>query len=150
MKFKIKVSGDKEIIAKIKKFGEDGLKVLAEETSAQADVIRADAQSNVRKNRSIDTSNLINNIRARRISDLEYLIVSYAPYSAYVEFGTGGHEYVVVPDELKEIADQYRGTKGRIRNMPAKPFMYPALLTARKTFPEHLKIALKKLIKNNG
>ena len=66
-----------------------------------------------------------------------------------MEFGTG--KMVQVPQELVDIAIQFKGKGIREVNIPPQPFMYPAFVKARATYKENLKKALQKLIdKNNG
>ena len=51
-----------------------------------------------------------------------------APYAAYVEFGTGGG--VSIPKGFSEMAAPYKGKGIKIRNYPAKPFLFLATLKA--------------------
>lgn len=68
-----------------------------------------------------------------------YDSVHYAPY---IEFGTGN--MVSVPDELQEIAEQFRGRGVRQVNLPARPFLYPALVKERPKYIRNLKSVLGK------
>lgn len=68
-----------------------------------------------------------------------------APYSAYMEFGTGG--LVEVPDELKDIAIQFKGAGIREVNLMPQPFLYPALVQGRVDYLKALKQDLEDLTK---
>ena len=65
-----------------------------------------------------------------------------APYAPFVEFGTGG--LVEVPNELKEMAIKFKGKGIKEVNLPARPFLYPALIRGRAQYLEKLKKVLEK------
>lgn len=65
-----------------------------------------------------------------------------APYSAYVEFGTGSRVFeaksgFMFTPEMKEFASEFY-VNGRGR-MPASPFMFPALELAKKEIIKNIK-----------
>lgn len=68
---------------------------------------------------------------------LDGAIYTNVHYAAYQEFGTGN--LVSVPDELKEIAEQFRGAGVRQVNLPPQPFMYPAVVLERTAFVNGMK-----------
>ena len=73
-------------------------------------------------------------------TDGEVAVYDSVHYAPYVEFGTGN--LVRVPDELKELAEQFRGRGIRQVNLPARPFMYPAFVKERPVYIRNLKNVL--------
>lgn len=65
--------------------------------------------------------------------------VEYAPF---VEFGTGSG--VFVPKGQEEYALQFKGKTGRKRNMPARPFLFPAWEQERPKFLRAMEAILGK------
>jgi hypothetical protein len=72
-------------------------------------------------------------------------IDGFAPYSAYVEFGTGG--LVNVPLELKQYALRFKGKGVKQINMQPQPYLYPAFVKGRKQYEKDLKTLLNRLTK---
>jgi HK97 gp10 family phage protein len=66
-------------------------------------------------------------------------VVEYAPF---VEFGTGSG--VSVPAEQQEFAMQFKGKTGRVRNYPARPFLFPAWERERPKFINAMEAILAK------
>jgi HK97 gp10 family phage protein len=66
-------------------------------------------------------------------------VVEYAPF---VEFGTGSG--VSVPAEQQEFALQFKGKTGRVRNYPARPFLFPAWEKERPKFINAMEAILAK------
>jgi HK97 gp10 family phage protein len=66
-------------------------------------------------------------------------VVEYAPF---VEFGTGSG--VSVPAEQQEFALQFKGKTGRVRNYPARPFLFPAWERERPKFINAMEAILAK------
>jgi phage gpG-like protein len=66
-------------------------------------------------------------------------VVEYAPF---VEFGTGSG--VSVPAEQQEFAMQFKGKTGRVRNYPARPFLFPAWEKERPQFIKRMEAILAK------
>lgn len=92
------------------------------------------------KNRApVDHGVLKSSIQRER-NGLDGKVVANAHYAPYVEFGTGN--MVSVPDELIELAEQFKGRGIRQVNLPARPFLYPAFVEERK---KHLQRLKKKL-----
>lgn len=88
-----------------------------------------------------DTAQLINSIKAENSS-----VIVEAPYSGYVEFGTGPYaaEYVeTLPDEWKEEAFKFFVSgKGHTQ---AHPFFYPAVQQHQNDIYEEVEKELEKL-----
>ena len=66
---------------------------------------------------------------------------SNAPYSAYVEFGTG--DGVRIPNGFSYLAEPFRGKKNRKRDYGAKPFFIPSYLEGIQQYPKTLKKVLE-------
>jgi HK97 gp10 family phage protein len=66
-------------------------------------------------------------------------VVEYAPF---VEFGTGSG--VSVPAGQEEFAMQFKGKTGRVRNYPARPFLFPAWEQERPKFVKSMEAILAK------
>lgn len=101
-----KVEGISQLIKQFEKFGED-VKLRADaELSDTADEI-ADL---AKKNAPANLGKLRQSIQPLRGKEkLQWGVVAKEPYSGFVEFGTGIK--VVVPAEMKEIAQQIRNNK---------------------------------------
>jgi HK97 gp10 family phage protein len=69
-----------------------------------------------------------------------------ASYGPYVEYGTGKPPFLIVPNELKEYAKQFKGKGIRQVNLPARPFLYPAYFIQRVKFIDDCKRRINKLI----
>jgi hypothetical protein len=69
------------------------------------------------------------------------IFASNAPYSAYVEFGTG--DGVSIPKGFAYLASPYRGKKNRRRDYGAKPFFIPSYLEGIQQYPKDLRKVLE-------
>lgn len=141
MKLKIKISGEKKLIAQFKKFGEAGDKMVADVTKFKAQGIENTAKHLSPK----DFGTLAQNIKAQKFDPKNWRITSFMPYSAFQEFGTG--DLVEVPEELKDIAILFKGKGIRKVNLKPQPFMHPAFIEARLTYQDDLKQGLEILTK---
>lgn len=94
----------------------------------------------------VDTGLLKNSISFERLGVMQYEIVSAAPYSAYVEFGT--IEKVNVPSEWKEFAQLFKG-KGlrKTGGIHPHPFFFPQVNPARNKLKDKIPKALVKAMK---
>lgn len=125
MKIKIKkesLAGIKNLIKELKQYSETKFPDELGKTAAYA-VDRA------ARSAKVDTGNLSLNINYGREGDA-IAIRSNAPYSPYVEFGTGRKvsftdlESMGIP---KEYAAQFKGAnQGRV-NLPARPFFFNSI-----------------------
>lgn len=79
----------------------------------------------------------------KNLAGIAYTNKKYAPY---IEFGTGG--MVKVPAGFEEFALQFKGKGIREVNLPARPYMYPALFKNQKLLFERLKNILDGLEKS--
>ena len=128
------------LLNELRKLPETAKKDLAREVEFSAKSIAKQAQILAPK----DTGYLTGSIKPEQGEDpLTWNVTAYANYAAYMEFGTGG--LVQVPQELKEIAIQYKGAGVREVNLKPQPYLYPALVMGRKTFVERIKRLVEKL-----
>jgi len=94
----------------------------------------------------VDTGVLKNGITFKRISEMNYEVVSNAHYSAYVEFGT--IKFVNVPAELAAYAAQFKGRGIKKEGgMPARPFFFKHLPWAENEINQNLKQVVKRAMK---
>jgi len=115
---------------------------MVEDTTASvAHEIEADAK----RLAPVKDGFLRNQIFTQEVDPLNYEIVAGAYYSAYMEFGTGG--LVEVPEEMKEIAIQFKGKGIREVNIMPRPFLYPSFVKGRKQYLEDLTDLLNDLTK---
>lgn len=135
------IKGINSTIAKIKQYGKEAEKDIAGVTELVARNIEKDAKSNVVAN----FGKLGQSIKAVKETPLNWKIEAggvLAPYAPFVEFGTGG--LVQVPNELKEMAIKFKGKGIKEVNLPARPYLYPALLRGRVEYLDKLKKVLNK------
>ncbi len=125
MKIKIKkesLAGIKNLIKELKDYSDNKFPDELAKTAAYA-VNRAVV------NAKVDTGNLSLNINYGREGDA-IAIRSNAPYSAYVEFGTGRKvnftdlESMGIP---KEYAAQFKGARQDRVHLPARPFFFNSI-----------------------
>lgn len=172
MKLTIKVTGQKNVIKHLDRFKKEAIKSSESLIKIKSQEITAEAK----REAPVDVGNLRANIENQPITPLKYVIVAQAPYSAYMEFGTG--KRVSVPSEFADMAAEFKGKKTgsfsdglkRIkdwcrshgidenaaypifmsileRGLEPQPFMYPAFIFGRKTFKKDLEAQLQILIK---
>lgn len=135
------IKGLNTVLSDIRKFGKEAEKDIEGVTELVARNIEKDAKSRVVAN----FGKLGQSIQSVKETPLNWRIEAggvLAPYAPFVEFGTGG--LVQVPNELKEMALQFKGKGIRQVNLPARPFLYPALLIGRNEYLDKLKKVLNK------
>lgn len=143
-KVNLEISGIDTVLAKFKTFGLEAEKDVENITRIAADEIEADAK----RMAPVDSGKLRQQIASEEVTPLSYKIVSHAPYSAYMEFGTG--RLVSVPKGLEELASQFKGKGIREVNISPQPFMWPAFLQGRRRYFKDLKTGLERLINKNN
>lgn len=172
MKLTIDISGQKNVINNLKRFAKEGEVVAEKLIKVKSQEITAEAK----REAPVDIGNLRANIENQEINPLKYVIVAQAPYSAYMEFGTG--KRVSVPPEFAKMAGEFKGKKtgsfkdglDRIKKwcrshgidedaaypifmsilkkgLEPQPFMYPAFVFGRKTYKKDLEAQFQILIK---
>jgi HK97 gp10 family phage protein len=142
-----KIKGYDKFIKDLKSLGKEGVKRISETTKANAQEIATNAKIAAKVGK---TGKLQQSIKPLEIDNLNWKVsanaTGNAPYAAYVEFGTGG--MVKVPDELKEIAIQFKGKGVKEINLPARPFLYPAFVKGRIQYIKDLQDDLDDLTKS--
>jgi HK97 gp10 family phage protein len=124
------------LLKQIDSFGDDAKRMAVSITNVTADDIVSDAKNKA----PVDLGQLRLSIKKTdaTIQNNSSLIFSNAPYSAYVEFGTGGK--VSIPKGFEELASKFKG-KGRKKiNIKPQPFFIPAYL-------QNIPIYQKRLVK---
>ena len=143
------IKGLDKLVKDLKALGDEGVERIAITTESTAKNMALHAANTARKI-AFDNGKLAQGIEAFKRSDLHWSVMAnsenIAPYSAYVEFGTGGR--VSVPKELKDVAIQFIGAGIKEVNLKPRPFLYPALLQGRIDYIKALKQDLKDLTKN--
>ncbi len=137
----MEIKGVNTVIANLRKYGKEAEKDIEGVTELVARNIEKNAKSGVVAN----FGKLGQSIQAVKESPLNWKVEAggiVAPYAPFVEFGTGG--LVQVPNELKEIAIKFKGKGIKQINLPARPFLYPALLRGRTEYLDKLKKVLDK------
>jgi HK97 gp10 family phage protein len=137
----IQVEGMDKLLKKFKTIPKD----VEEEVDAQLGVLGYGFKERAEDAVPIDTGYLKNKLSVRHVSVMNWEVVSEAPYSAYVEFGT--ITMVSVPAELTTYALQFKG-KGILKTggMPARPFFFVHLPWARTEVNKNLKEVVKRAL----
>ena len=140
----IKTKGLKNVLNDFEKFGTEGVKMYADITEIKAREIAKAAKRRAPVNRLKHGGRLRQSIEAVKVTALNWLIVAWMPYAAFMEFGTGARN-VVVPAEMKAIAEPFRGKDPNRGNIKPRPFLYPAFVRGRKLYVKDLNKALERL-----
>ena len=175
---KINTSNIKKVTKAIEKYGDDAIETIEGVVSGIAYNIQDNAKELAQAKKVWDLGGLVDSIKVeKQENNLTYRVTSYAPYSAYMEFGTGAK--VQVPTEFKDIASKFRGkSKGSFQEglnsikiwckhknidekyayiifitilnegIAPRPFMYPAFVYGRMKFNKELRDELKELSKH--
>jgi len=101
-----------KLLTQINSFGEDAKRSAVSITNVTADDIVTDAKQNLTNHKTVNYGQLRLSIAKTEatIQVNRSLIFSNAPYSAYVEFGTGTK--VQIPAGFESLAAKYRGKGG--------------------------------------
>ena len=141
MKMSAKLKGAEKYEKILKSMGEKGKRDFAYITKIHAQEIESNAKTNV----TVDNGQLKQSISTKPITSLLWRVFTAMPYAAFVEFGTG--RKVKVPKGLESYAMQFKGKGIREVNLPARPFLFPAVEKAKKLYINDLKTAIKRLTK---
>ena len=137
------LKGLKNVLSDLKKFGKEAEIEIHEITADNATLIAVDAIQKA----PVDLGKLRQGIKAIELGKSDFKIMAnatgLAPYSAYIEFGTG--KSVQVPTELKEIAILFKGKGVKEINLQPQPYLYPAFVKGRKKYLQDLKDLLEHL-----
>ena len=138
---RLEVKGINKAIKELKNTGLQVSDKVDAITKSNAQEIEAEAKQKA----PVDDGFLRNQISTEKKGEALYGVVANAPYSAYMEFGTGGE--VEVPNELKDIAIQFKGKGIKTVNIRPRPFLYPSFIKGRIQYLKDLKSYLKSLTK---
>jgi hypothetical protein len=136
MASKINIS---KLLSQISAFGHDANRSAVAVTNdiAQGMVTAAQLRAPVDKNQL----RLSINKTLATVASNRSIFASNAPYSAYVEFGTG--DGVRIPNGFSYLAEPFRGKKNRKRDYGAKPFFIPSYLEGIQKYPKDLRKVLE-------
>lgn len=138
MQPRLVVSGQKELLRKLAKFGEEAETRIAGITQIVAEEIKEDASSRATQ---ISTQ-IARNINTSKVNSLLWKVnVNFVPIAAYVEFGTGA--FVQVAPEWRELA--YAFYKNGQGYLPPRPYLYPAWKKGGADYKDYLFNLLKRL-----
>ena len=125
-----------KLLKQINSFGQDANRMAVSVTNETANNMVTDAKLKA----PVDLNQLRLSIgkTTARIGYNKSFFFANAPYSAYVEFGTGGK--VRIPKGFQELASKYKGRGIREVNINPQPFFIPAYL-------QNIPIYVKRLTK---
>jgi len=109
-----------------------------------------DIVGNAKRSAPADTGNLRNEIGLQKVGANYIEVFSKAPYSPYVEFGTGRR---VNLDDMLELgippsyAAQFKGKGVKEVNLPARPYFYSSARKGLKNLLLRLDRTIKKATK---
>ncbi len=106
MKVKYNVIGADKVLKELAKFGDEAKGYVKSITAATALDISADAANKA----PVNIGKLKQSINPQKETDYFWTVNVNADYGAFVEFGTGAR--VKVPQELSDVAIQYKGARG--------------------------------------
>jgi HK97 gp10 family phage protein len=129
-----------KLLNQIDSFGEDAQRLAVAITNSTADDMVADAYQKA----PVDLGQLRLSIghTTARVGYNKSFFFANAPYSAYVEFGTGGK--VRIPSGFEELASRYKGKGIREVNINPQPFFIPAYLQNIPIYQKKLVTALAR------
>ena len=140
---RVRIDGLKDAIRDLKEWEQDKIRRTAMQVERSAINIERDAKNAAPVDMGILRSSIAKTVTAsdkgRVVSAEVGTNVQYAPF---VEFGTGAG--VSVPDGQQEYALQFKGKTGHKRNMPARPFLFPAWEKERPKFVNAMEDILAK------
>lgn len=132
-----------KLLSQISAFGYDANRLAVAVTNETTQSMVTQAKLRVTNNNSIDKGQLrlsINKTPATLESNRS-IFFSNAPYSAYVEFGTGSG--VSIPKGFSYLAAPHKGKGIRRRDYGAKPFFIPSYLEGIQQYPKTLRKVLE-------
>lgn len=129
-----------KLLKQIESFGVDANRFAVSITNATADDMVTDAKLKA----PVDMNQLRLSIghTTARVGYNKSFFFANAPYSAYVEFGTGGP--TIIPKGFEELASPFKGKGIRKRDYGPKPFFIPAYLQNIPIYQKKLVTALDR------
>lgn len=136
----------KSVLNSLKKFGEEAEQLVEDTTIAVASEIEADAK----RKAPVDMGFLRNQIYSNKVDKLNWEVIAGAPYSAYMEFGTGGKvdlSHLTQAGYPTKYAEEFQGNGIREVTMAAQPFLFPAFNIGKEKYLDDLTDLLNDLTK---
>lgn len=129
-----------KLLKQIESFGVDANRLAVSITNATADDMVTDAKLKA----PVDMNQLRLSIghTTARVGYNKSFFFANAPYSAYVEFCTGGP--TIIPKGFEELASPFKGKGIRKRDYGPKPFFIPAYLQNIPIYQKKLVTALDR------
>lgn len=137
--FRADIKNLNKVLKELEQFGEE----VQEDVGLYIEAGAKDIELEAKQKAPVDLGFLRNQIATEKEDDLNFKVVANAPYSAYMEFGTGGE--VEVPQEMKGIAYLFKGRGEKKINIRPRPFLYPAFVNGRKNLVKDLNRMLDNL-----
>jgi phage gpG-like protein len=138
--FSIELKGLQGVINDLKKEGGRIAQDVDDELSAGMVMMERSAK----RLAPVDTGRLRSSITASRVEFLAWELVAQVDYAAYVEFGTGGKEFVKIPPGLESYAANFQGRGIREVNLPARPYFFPSVFAYNIEIAKGIKDILKR------
>jgi phage gpG-like protein len=138
--FTIELKGLQGVINELKKEGGRIAQDVDDELSAGMVMMERSAK----RLAPVDTGRLRSSITASRVEFLTWELVAQVDYAAYVEFGTGGKEFVKIPPGLESYAANFKGKGIRKVNLPARPYFFPSVFAYNIEIAKGIKDILKR------
>jgi phage gpG-like protein len=140
--FSIELKGLQGVINDLKKEGGRIAQDVDDELSAGMVLMERSAKRLAPVNTG--TGRLRSSITASRVEFLAWELVAQVDYAAYVEFGTGGKEFVKIPPGLESYAANFQGRGIREVNLPARPYFFPSVFAYNIEIAKGIKDILKR------
>jgi len=139
--FSIELKGLQGVIKDLKKEGGRIAQDVDDELSAGMVLMERSAKRLAPVGKG--TGRLRSSITASRVEFLTWELVAQVDYAAYVEFGTGGKEFVKIPPGLESYAANFKGKGIRKVNLPARPYFFPSVFAYNIEIAKGIKDILK-------
>jgi len=136
------IKGFDELARRLQKMGADGVRMIKDEIEGAGREIELKAKQLA----PVDLGPLRRSINySSTDGGLGAMVSVNVSYGAYQEFGTGG--LVSVPNEMRELAEYYKGSGVKKINLRPQPYLYPAFIEGRKNLIDQLNKGLERLTK---
>lgn len=140
--FKISTQGFKSLEKRLEGMSKDVVQQVSDVIDEHIFEINKEQVANVTRQNAVKTGFLRDSNKFEVSQPTYKEVFNNANYAAYVEFGTGGK--VSVPKELTQYAQQFKGTKGRKVNLPARPFFFAPFFKRRTAMLRDIVKVLQK------
>ena len=144
MKVSLSITGTEQVIGTLLAIdkGSDGMidKIVKSNAREASRAAKADIKT------PKDKGTLIQSINTRKVAQMRYSVGSNVTYAAYHEFGTGRYAKAYVPTlprDVQDMAKRYKGKGVREVNLPARSFIFRALVRQMPTLLKDIQKYLK-------